>query len=313
MNPRVAIIILNYNGKIDTLECLESIFRISYSNFRVILVDNNSQDGTVEAVRKKFGRRLKIIQNDRNLGFAEGNNVGIRAALKMDVDFILILNNDTVVNPNFLDILLKNVQAHPDFAVFSPQIRKYPEKNKIWYAGGRMLWPVASVQMFNRGHLMSQTKLKKPTQVSFVTGAAMMVKSSVFKKVGFFDKKFYLYWEETDWEARAARVGVKFLYVPDAVIWHKVGKTSGGPQNPKMQYYFWRNNLLFARKNLPIWLWPSFLLFYFSRILFIEILWRSLKYLAGETKKLDHIKYIFLGISDFFAGKFGPKKFDPKT
>ncbi len=308
MNPKVAIIILNYNGKIDTLECLESIFRISYSNFRVILVDNNSEDGSVEAVRKKFGRRVGIVQNKQNLGYAEGNNVGIRKALDGGADYILVLNNDIVVNPNFLDILLKNVQSHPDFAVFSPQIRKLPEKNKIWYGGGRFVWPVGSIQMFNRNHLMNRAKLKKPTQVSFVTGAAMLVKATVFKKVGFFDKKFYLYWEETDWEARAQKAGYKFLYVPDSVIWHKVGATSGGVKNPKMQYYFWRNNLLFARKNLLIWFWPSFLLFYFGRILAVEILWRSLKYLAGETKNLAHIKYIFLGISDFCQSKFGPRK-----
>ncbi len=308
MKPKVYIVVLNYNGKIDTLECLESIFRISYSNFQVILVDNNSEDGSVEAVRKKFGRRVGIIQNKLNLGFAEGNNVGIRKALKGSADYILILNNDTVVNPNFLDILLKNVQTHPGFVVFSPQIRKYPEKNKIWYGGGRFIWPLASVEMFNRGHLINKTKLKKPTQVSFVSGAAMLVKASVFKKVGVLDKKFFLYWEETDWEARALRVGMKFLYVPDAVIWHKVGASSGGAKNPKMQYYFWRNNLLFARKNLPFYFWPSFLLFYFGRILFVEILWRSFKYLAGETKNLAHIKYIFLGIADFCRGKFGPRE-----
>lgn len=310
MKPKVYIIILNYNGKTDTLECLESIFRISYLNYKVILADNGSTDETISAVHRKFGNKVKVIENEKNLGFAEGNNVGIREALKAGADFILILNNDTVVNPNFLDILIKNIQAHPEFSVFSPQIRKYPEKNKIWYAGGRIIWPVASVQMFNRGHLISQTKLKRATQVSFVTGTAMLIKASVFKRVGLLDKKFYLYWEETDWEVRAARAGYKFLYVPDAVIWHKVGKTSGGAKNPKMQYYFFRNNLLFARKNLPIWLWPSFLLFYFGRILFLEILWRCFQYLAGERKSLDHIKYIFLGISDFCHNKFGPRKFE---
>jgi len=310
INPKIAIIILNYNGLKDTLECLASVLAINYSNYQVVLVDNSSGNGTVAAVRKKFGSRVKILANRQNLGFAEGNNVGIRWAQKSGADFVLLLNNDTLVNPNFLDILVKNVHTHPDFSVFGPQIRKYPQKNVIWYAGGRMFWSVASVQMFDRNQKMSQIKLKKSTKVSFIPGAAILIKTDVFAKVGILDKKFFLYWEETDWEARALRAGIKFLYVPDAVIWHKVAATSGGSKNPRMQYYFYRNNLLFAQKNLPFYWWPSFILFFVGRLIFVEFLLGLAEKIIGRPQRWCGLSYIWQGILDFRRGKFGQRKFD---
>jgi GT2 family glycosyltransferase len=295
-NPFVAIIILSYNNKKDTLECLSSISNLTYQNYKIILVDNNSADDTVFNVRKKFPD-VQIIQNPKNYGFAEGNNIGIKNALHNNFEYIMLLNNDTLVNPNFLDILIKNIESHPDYSVFGPQIRMYPEKNKIWYAGGKIIWPLGAITHFNNNDLITKTKYKKPTQVSFVNGAALLVKSEVFKKVGLLDKNFFLYWEETDWEARALKSSYKFLYVPDSVIWHKVGASSGGMmENPKMKYYFYRNNLLWAKKNL-LWIyWPTFILFFIFRTI-LEI------FRPG-------FKNVWFGISDFFKGKFGEKVFN---
>jgi len=310
INPKVAIILVNYNSQQDTLECLESLFRISYPNFKVVLVDNNSKDDSAKIIRQRFGAKVKIIENSKNLGFAEGNNVGVRWALKNNADYVMLLNNDTIVNPSFLDILIKNVQNKPQFEVFSPQIRMYPDKNRLWYAGGRMMPFLGSVQMFNRGAKISNAKLKKPSEITFITGAAMLISALLFKKVGFLDKKYFLYWEETDWEARALRAGVKFLYVPDAVIWHKISQSTGGAANPKMQYYFYRNNLLFAKKNLVFYWWPTFLLFIFFRILFFEIGLGLIQYLFGKRTRFLGLKYLCRGILDFFSGKFGATKLE---
>lgn len=312
----ISIIILNYNGKKDTLACLESLFGITYKNYEVILIDNGSKDGSISEVYKKFNqkikvKKLKIIQNKQNLGFAEGNNVGIRWVLKkksQKSDYLMLLNNDTLVNPNFLDILIKNVLRHSEFNVFGPQMRMYPAKNRIWYAGGMFLKPLGSIKMFNRGDLISQSQLKKPTPVSFINGAGMLVKIQTFEKVGFLDGNFFLYWEEADWQARALKLEYKFLYVPNSIIWHKVGASAGGENNPVFKYYFYRNNLLFVRKNLAFYFWPTFLLYFIFRILIIEIVYRFIQYLMGDRKSLKNARFVFLGIFDFFRGKFGQRK-----
>src|SRR5436190_7401977 len=134
--PSVAVIVLNWNGRDDTLACLESLAGLNYDNFQVMVVDNGSTDGSVGAIRPRFPG-VEIIETGRNLGFAEGNNVGIRLALDRGMDYVFLLNNDTVVDPSLLSELVAAAERCPEGGIFGAQILYHSDPLKIWFAGAR--------------------------------------------------------------------------------------------------------------------------------------------------------------------------------
>jgi len=139
--PHVSIIILNWNGKEDTIKCLQSLRKTRYSNYEIVVVDNGSTGDDVKVLGEIFGDYIHIIKNDRNYEFAEGNNIGMRYALKKDTDYILLLNNDTVVDPEFLTELVTMAESDPRFGILGSKIYFYDNPNKIWFAGGNIsLW-----------------------------------------------------------------------------------------------------------------------------------------------------------------------------
>src|SRR4030042_2062386 len=219
--PKVYIGVLKWNGALDTLGCISSLKNIDYPYYEIVVVDNGSTDDSVKQIRRQHPD-IKIIEFGKNLGYTIGNNIGIKYAIDKFAEYVLVLNNDTLVKPDFLKKLMDIAQEKEGYSIFSPQIRLYPKKDYLWYAGGRIFWPAASVQLFCRNKKLSSLKIKKPKEVNFVTGAAMLVKAKVFKKIGGFDGKFFCYWEETDWQARAVKKGFKIIYVPKSVIYHKV-------------------------------------------------------------------------------------------
>ena len=259
---KVSIIILNYNGQKDTLECLESVNqvrRFKGLKVNIIVVDNNSSDGSVKAIRNKFPQ-IKVIQNQKNLGFAQGNNIGIRYALKNNTDYIMLLNNDTLVEKNFLVQLIKAMEKDNEIGIISPKIYfapgfefhkdRYKNKDKgrvIWYAGGLLDW-----QNILASHLgvdeIDNGQYNKITETSFVTGCCMLIKREVFNKIGLFNPKYFLYWEDIDLCFRAKKAGFKIFYAPQAKIWHKNASSSGGAGQKTSVYYQTRNRLLFTFK-----------------------------------------------------------------
>ena len=146
--PRVAVIVLNWNGREDTLECLRSIRSIAYSNFGVIVVDNGSTDGSVAAIRASQPS-VEVIDTGENLGFAGGNNVGIRRALELGADYVLLLNNDTVVDPGLLRAFVAAAALHPEAGAFGAKIYFHSEPTRIWYAGAR--WEAGAGELRSRG------------------------------------------------------------------------------------------------------------------------------------------------------------------
>jgi len=290
MNPHVSIIILNWNGWEDTIECLESVFQINYPNFDVILVDNDSEDDSLEKIRDYCSGHLKVkssffdydsknkpihvfeyseefekskipivnsnsqfnyltmIKNDRNYGFPGGNNVGIKFALKFfNPDYILLLNNDTVVNENFLGELVKNGEFNNDIGILGPKIYFYDEPNTIWSAGCKISWKLSrGIQIGTNEIDNGQYDTKK--EVEYVSGSAFLIKNEVIKKTGLMDEFYFLYFEESDWTLRANKEGYKSLYVPKAIIWHKISQSGGGISNPIGLYYITRNRWIFMRK-----------------------------------------------------------------
>lgn len=224
--PLVYIIVLTWNGKKDTLECLNSLKKVSYNNLKVLVVDNASSDGTQEEVQKQFPD-VEYILNPTNLRFAHGNNVGIKYALTKGADYILLLNNDTTVADNFLDELVTTASRNSNIGIVGPKMCYYSDPERIWYAGGKIEWwkgwiSHIGVRELDNGQY-DQTK-----ETDFVSGCSILVKRDVIEKVGLLDTAYYIYGEDVDWCIRASHAGYKIMFEPKAKIWHKLSVSTGG-------------------------------------------------------------------------------------
>jgi GT2 family glycosyltransferase len=272
---KVSIIVLNWNGLDDTIECLESLKKITYQNYEVLVVDNGSEGKEVEVLRTKFGNYIQLIENDKNYGFCEGNNIGIRYALKNEVDYILLLNNDTIVAPDFLSELVKVVQSDPKIGLAGPKIYYYREPNKIWFAGGKIsLFSKSSVQGFN---LIDKGQFDKVDYVDFVSGSCMLIKRSVLEAVGLLDPIYFFSMEDVDICLRATKAGYQIVFVPSSMIWHKVFVS--GIRNPNIMYYSSRNAIIFARKHYRVFKKAAIRTIVAT---VIELITRSIRYRNGR-------------------------------
>lgn len=254
MSPRVLIIILCYNGIDDTLACLASLRKLDYEHADHMIVDNASTDHTAAQVRALFPE-VKVIETGANLGFAAGNNVGLRFALEHDYDYILLLNNDTEVEPNFLSALISAAESDTNIGIAGPSIVYHERPDLIWSAGGWIDWRRGCGLMIDIGE--RDTGRNKPIRnVDFVTGCALLVKRDVLEQVGALDERFYMYYEETEWCVRAAKAGFRIVHVPQALIYHKI-PLNARADKPYVAYYMTRNRLLFLKAThakLSTWL-----------------------------------------------------------
>ncbi len=255
--PKIAIIILNYQGLENTLSCLDSLRRVKSGNFKIetIVVDNGSGDGSAEALSRL--QDIHLISLERNLGYSGGNNAGIKEAIKRGADYLLILNNDTLVDSNLLTELLSGAKKAD---IISPKIYfakgfefhknryKTTDLGKIiWYAGGKIDWQNiigihVGVDEVDRGQFATSK------EINYATGACMFVKRKVWEKIGYFDEKYFLYLEDMDFCVRAKKANLSIMFAPQAIIWHKNAGSAGGSGSLLQDYYITRNRLLFAIK-----------------------------------------------------------------
>lgn len=264
----VAISLLNFNGKKNTLGCLESLESARKDNFEssIIVVDNASSDGLSSAISNLKNKipNLKFIQNDKNLGFSGGHNVAIKYALESGADYVLIINNDTYVDENFIAELLEVAEKNSGVGIFVPKIYfasgfefhkdRYSKKDLgrvFWYAGGKMDW--ANVNGYHRGvDEVDKGQYDKAEETEIATGCCMLIKREVFEKVGLLDEKYFLYYEDSDLNMRAKKAGFRIMYVPTSVIWHKNAGSAGGSGSILQDYYITRNRLLFGMRYASI-------------------------------------------------------------
>lgn len=264
--PSVAVIVLNWNGLEDTSACLASLGRVDYPSFRVVVVDNGSTDGSPARLLERFPN-VTLIELERNLGYAGGNNAGLRHAIEMGVDYALLLNNDTEVAPEFLRQLVETAEADPRVGMVGPTIYYYDHPDVIWSAGGAIDWRRGKTWMVclnepDRGQCGTEPRI-----VDFVTGCAMLVRREVMERVGLLDERFFLYYEEVEWCTRARRAGFKVLHLPAAHVWHKIPLDARG-DSPEVHYYMTRNRLLFLRLAGVGWrAWAHTLLREYARTL----------------------------------------------
>jgi len=235
MNNLCCIIILNLNGKEFTKNCLNSIKKNTYyKNYKVIVVDNNSSDGSQNLIKSKF-KWIDLIENENNRGFSGGNNDGIKYALKKyNPDYFYLLNNDTIVTKNWLLEALKTIEKSKEIGIVGSKQLTFDKKPAI---------SAGKISMFGVKYYYGN----KEKEVNWVSGASLLIKREVINKIGFLDERYSpVYYEETDFEFRAKKYGFKIIINPNSIIFHKGGGTS---TNLDLNFIFYRNRFVFFIKN----------------------------------------------------------------
>ncbi len=259
--PKVTVVIINWNGLADTSECLESVRTIMYPNYQTIVIDNGSPADDAHVLGERFGDSMHLIASEKNLGFAGGCNIGIRYALGRGADYVLLLNNDTVVDPAFLSGLVQAAEEIPDGAAFCPKICYYDRPRVIHSTGGRVNAWMGRAWQVGRDR-PDEEPYGRVEERDYADGACMLMRRSALDRVGLLDEEYFAYWEETDWCARAGEMGLKSYYVPNARIWHKAARSQA--PDSEYHYLFRRNAFLFLRKRKsPLHLFSAVALYLF--------------------------------------------------
>ena len=240
--PNVGIVISNYNGWQDTVQCLESLQKQTYRNFEIILLDDASTNDSVQQLQKHLTENTVFLPQEANSGFAAVNNVGMRRALADGCDWVLLLNNDTVVAPDFLETLLRETPAG---AVSCPKMLFLDPPDEIWFAGGELDRATGKVKHLG-GHEKDGPAFAEKKQVSFITFCCVLLPRQDVEEVGFLDETLFIYCEDVDYCIRLADAGVPLWLLPDARIWHKAGGSAGGMLSV---YYITRNTLYLTCKG----------------------------------------------------------------
>jgi GT2 family glycosyltransferase len=306
--PRIGIIIVTWNGKSLVLDCVKSLFRCTYPNFQILVVDNASTDGTVEALKTEFDDKIDLIVNSQNLMFAGGNNVGIRYLLpeknqtvlsgvptrqssntttvlsgvptrqSSKVDWILLLNNDVEVDPGLLDGLIAVGESDPNIGIIGPKIYFWKPKNLIWFAGGK-------ISLFGRGsrhfgiRQLDRGQFDQIKDVDYVTGCALMIRRTVIEQIGLLDETYPMYNEDSDWCFRARNAGYRVVYTPTGKLWHKISASAGGQLSSFKLRNRLRSQWIFLKKYAR---WYHWLLMPFG--CFVELIRILFLILIGKLK-----------------------------
>ncbi|MBA7532005.1 hypothetical protein ES705_24231 [subsurface metagenome] len=354
--PKVAIIILNWNGWEDTIECLESVFRISYPNYQVIVVDNGSTDGSTEKIKNWTNGKLEVltpapahhlyhlshppvkkpipyvyytreeaekggnftveekvtspyplifIQADENLGFAGGNNIGIKYTLcNKNIDYLLLLNNDIVVDKNFLSSLFLINENDKKIGIVGPKIYSYEKYPEMYSAGCTTELNILKkkfVSQRGRGEI-DRGQYNTIEEAGYIEGCCLKVNCNILNVTGLMDERYFLYFEDLDWVLRIKQLGWKSVYIPKSIVWHK-GSSTMGQRNPSKTYYMTRNKLLLLQKifkiNFWVFLYPLLLGKAFITIFYL------LFFKKKSNNKLVRVQALVNGHVDFVKRKFG--------
>lgn len=297
-SKKVGIILVNYNGEKYNKECIDSILKSTYEDYEIIVVDNASSDNSVESLEKNYGNKITLFRNLKNEGFSEGNNIGIKIAKKKNCDYILLLNNDTVIIEDCIEKMVK-CSINNANSVVSPKIYYYDNKEIIWSAGARMLWKKGLAAQ-NGLNMRDNGEYNQSLNVEFGTGCCLLIPMEIIDSVGLLSKDYFLYYEDTDYCARILKSGFYIVYEPEAILYHKVSASTGGEESYMYIYYNTRNRLLFNKKHNKKNILYYLPYFYLTRIVKI-ILWL----IRG---KYELIRATFDSIKDYNKGIIGKRE-----
>jgi hypothetical protein len=270
--PLVYIIVLNYNGYQDTLECLESLEKLNYGNFQVVVVDNCSTDASESMIRAGYPGH-SFLQTGKNLGYAGGNNAGIRLALEHQADYICILNNDTTVDKDFIEPMIRGMEQDRKVGIAGPKVCDYYDKNTIQATGSKANLFLGNFWQLNQGKPKDQ--VRGVLEVDYVAGACLLIRSSLIEEIGLIPEEYFLFFEETEWCHKAKRVARRVVCVCDSLIYHKGSKTIGKISGTQ-EYYMTRNQIIFEKRNATGVQWAVFYLHRWYRM--------ALSHLKGWAK-----------------------------
>lgn len=294
--PLIFVVILNTNRRDDTIACLASLSRATYRNVKIIVLDNKSTDGSMDAIRAAFPE-VQLVALEENLGYAGNNNVGITSSMKQGANWILVLNEDTVLDADCLAHLVETGESDPVIGIVGPMVYHHDEPDVIQSAGGLL-------GKFWEGKHLGQNEqdrgqFRSVRPVEWISGCAILVRREVIQQVGMLDPNFFIYWEETEWCIRSSMAGWRIVHVPQAKIWHKGVQRNYQPK-PAFTYYGTRNHLLtLSKHNAPF----AARFFTWAQILRTLASW-TIKPRWRHTR--DHRNAMWKGVIDYLQHRWGP-------
>lgn len=287
MNNKMGIVLVNYNGLKFQNDCVKTILSSSFKDFYLIIVDNNSTDGSMEALSEFSDDRIIKIYNEDNLGITGGNNIGINKSIELGCYSTLLLNNDTELENNTLEVLNDKLSICD---VVSPKILYYDNHN-IWYFGGDFDMKRAVTRHFNMN--LEDVETKDDIICDYAPTCCLLIKNSVFSDIGIIDDDYFIYCDDADFCFRLKINNIRILVTPSTIIYHKVSSSTGGDESPVFQYYGNRNRIMFAKKFKK----------YFPFYTYKYVLWtRIIKSIIGNNKNK---KYIKAAVKDYKKGLKG--------
>ena len=288
-DKKVGVVLVNYNGSEDTIDCLNSLLNSSYKNILTIVVDNLSTDNSEEILKEKEKElRFTLICSPENNGFSAGNNIGIRYAFDHGCSHVLLLNNDTVVTPDFLSELMKYDDGKK---ALTGTILYFWKKDKVWYGGGTVNKFTGKTVHLHKEETV-ETVASVPESISFISGCELLVSKQIVNAIGLMDEDYFLYGEDVDYSLRISNHVFGLRYVPTSIIYHKVS-ASTSKISKATQYYSVRNRRLLIYRNLN----------WYQRI--TALVYTHLQTAHRVFQKRLTIKCVSAGIIDYYQKKFG--------
>lgn len=295
---KLAVILVNYNGKQYNEACIESLLKQRCDcETKIVIVDNASQDDSMQSIEEHFGgnSRIETILLDDNYGFSYANNVGIRRAMEWEADYVLLLNNDTEAEETLFSELLACADRHPN-SMIAPKIYYSDHRDVLWSAGGAVSPVIRKVRHIGLDQ-KDTGQFDQERRIGFATGCCLLLPRAVIDRAGLLDERFFLYYEDTEYSFRLLKMGIEIWYCPKARLYHKVGASSKGADSPLCAYYIARNWLLCNREHLGA-RYPIFTLYYALNRTVCCLLW-----LFRGKKEL--VQAACRGIRDYRKGQFG--------
>ncbi len=291
--PSIFAVVLNWNGYEDTAKCLVSLRQATYPNLKIVLVDNGSTDGSAEKLERSFPE-IATLKLPHNGGYAAGNNAGIRFALKNGADYVLVLNNDVVVDKNFIQPMLELLERKPAAGIVTCKVYYELEPQRIYSAGGTFsLWLCTGVNDF-QGQISNafHSSQEREREVTFIPGCVFLARRAVFEKIGMMEEKFFLYFEDLEF-SRRVRERFKLFYTPRGTIYHKSGAGTGWAYyTPTYLYYHTRNRFWVFRDD------PAVYRLYVFLFTFLNALAKTLAIVLTFRQPTERISALWRGVKD---------------